>query len=364
MGQYVEVAYLQSKPHYELLDGLRGVAALAIVVFHFLEFVYPDYSKNFLGHGFLAVDFFFCLSGFVIGYAYDERIRKIGIWQFFKARLIRLHPLVLLGSVLGLLGLWIDPFADKEYNAGTLSLIFICSVLLIPFPVMSERGFGLFGLNTPSWSLFFEYIANIFYALVLYRISRRALTILTILAALWLCWMSYCSGTLIGGWDGPSVWDGAARIAYSFPAGLLLHRSSWVFKNKLGFVSLSILLLLSFIVPYFSANWFVEALVVLFYFPLLIALGVGAECSNRIKKLCVFFGRVSYPLYMTHIPMIWVFGNYYDSYNVNTMELTLIIIAGTAFSLVLAYTVMLMYDIPIRKYLNAKPKSALERFSK
>src|SRR4051812_21130401 len=102
---------LRTKEHYEILDGLRGIAALAIVVFHFMEMTISDYSKNFIGHGFLAVDFFFCLSGFVIGYAYDDRIQKMGIAEFFKSRIIRLHPLVVLGSVLGLLSFIFDPFA-------------------------------------------------------------------------------------------------------------------------------------------------------------------------------------------------------------------------------------------------------------
>lgn len=73
---------LQTKKHFKILDGLRGVAALAVVIFHFMEWVYPNPSKNFIGHGFLAVDFFFCLSGFVIGYAYDDRIAKWVFWSF------------------------------------------------------------------------------------------------------------------------------------------------------------------------------------------------------------------------------------------------------------------------------------------
>src|SRR6478735_706593 len=79
---------LNKKQHFEILDGLRGVAALAVVIFHFMEWVYTDPSRNFIGHGFLAVDFFFCLSGFVIGYAYDNRIGKMGVGMFFKLRLI------------------------------------------------------------------------------------------------------------------------------------------------------------------------------------------------------------------------------------------------------------------------------------
>src|ERR1700710_1216115 len=98
----INPAILKTKQHFEILDGLRGVAALAVVTFHFMEMVFSDYSHNFIGHGFLAVDFFFCLSGFVIGYAYDDRMPKMKVREFFRARLIRLHPLVVLGSLLGL----------------------------------------------------------------------------------------------------------------------------------------------------------------------------------------------------------------------------------------------------------------------
>src|SRR3954469_24292234 len=151
MQKNIPPSVLQTKQHFQILDGLRGIAALAVVAFHFMEWVYTDYSQNFIAHGFLAVDFFFCLSGFVIGYAYDNRIGKMGVMDFFKSRLIRLHPLVVLGSVLGLLGFLLDPFAAPVaiYSFSKLSLLFLCSILLIPFPVMEERAFNLFGLNAP-----------------------------------------------------------------------------------------------------------------------------------------------------------------------------------------------------------------------
>jgi peptidoglycan/LPS O-acetylase OafA/YrhL len=144
---------LKTKQHFEILDGLRGIAALAIVMFHFMEWVYADYSKDFIGHGFLAVDFFFCLSGFVIAYAYDDRMEKLGLVEFFKSRIIRLHPLVISGSVLGLLAFLFDPFGGHPelYSTGKIILAFICSLLLIPFPVIADRGFNLFSFNAPSW---------------------------------------------------------------------------------------------------------------------------------------------------------------------------------------------------------------------
>ena len=81
---------IEAKPHFAVLDGLRGVAAVGVVTFHFMEAAIWDYSKLWIGHGFLAVDFFFCLSGFVMGYAYDDRVATMGLRRFFKSRLIRL----------------------------------------------------------------------------------------------------------------------------------------------------------------------------------------------------------------------------------------------------------------------------------
>jgi peptidoglycan/LPS O-acetylase OafA/YrhL len=348
-------ALLKTKKHFAILDGLRGVAALAVVVFHFMEWVFPDVSKNFIGHGFLAVDFFFCLSGFVIGYAYDDRIRQIGAGAFFKSRFIRLHPLVVLGSVLGLLGFLLDPFASSlAYDTGKLALLFIGSLFLIPLPMMEERFFNLFAFNAPAWSLFWEYVANVFYAFVLYKVGRRSLAVLTILAAAGICLVSYRAGNLLGGWSKDNFLDGGARVAYSFLAGLLIYRSNWILKNRLGFAGLAILLTLAFIMPWWKWNWLTETLVVLFYFPLVVSLGAGSSLSPQWKKVCRFSGDISYPLYMTHYAAIWIFGNYYTKQKPPADELLYIIITGIIFLVVMAYLVMVFYDKPVRRYLAKK----------
>lgn len=352
---------LKTKQHFEILDGLRGLAAIAVVIFHFMEWAYPDFSQNFIGHGFLAVDFFFCLSGFVIGYAYDDRIGKMGIIEFFKARLIRLHPLIILGSVLGLLTFLFDPFSSysESYSIVNIILIFFSSILLIPFPVMQERAFNLFGLNAPAWSLFWEYVANVFYALVLCRISRKALLLLTFIAAATLCFVSYRAGNLLGGWDKSSFWDGGARIFYSFSAGLVIFRFNWIIKNKLGFIGMCVLLSLAFLMPFGQWNWLTEPAVVLFYFPLLIALGAGATLKKGLKRICEFSGKISYPLYMTHYAVLWVFGNYYTSREPDTAQLAVIIITSLILLVSFAYLVMIVYDIPVRRYLNNKRKEQI-----
>ncbi len=347
---------LQNKPHFEVLDGMRGVAAIAVVIFHFMEWIYTDYTQNFIGHGFLAVDFFFCLSGFVIGYAYDSRMGKMGILEFFTLRIIRLHPLVVLGSVLGLLGFLFDPFENTSelYTTGKLVVLFGCSVLLVPFPVMEDRAFNLFGFNAPAWSLFWEYIANVAYACMLYRLSRRYLIIATILAAVLLGWVGYRAGNLLGGWGKDSFWDGGARVAYSFLAGLLIHRSQWILKNRLGFIGLAVLLCGVFLMPSFPYNWLAEALVIWLYFPLLVALGAGTAVSAGMKKVCVFLGNVSYPLYMTHYAVIWIFGHYCTLHKPAGYSLYLFIALAVVALIGLATVVMVFYDIPVRTYLLQK----------
>lgn len=354
---------LQTKKHFEILDGLRGIAALAVVIFHFMEWIFTDYTKNFIGHGFLAVDFFFCLSGFVIGYAYDDRIEKLGVIEFFKARLVRLHPLVVLGSVLGLLGFLFDPFLlpPASYSYGKIFSLFLGSILLIPLPLMEERFFNLFSFNAPSWSLFWEYIANIFYALVLYRLNRRFLSVLVLIAAATLCFVGYRAGNLLGGWAGENFWDGGARVAYSFLAGLLIYRFNWIIKNKFGFVGLAVLLSFAFVMPSSKWNWITELLIVLLYFPLLVSLGAGASLAPGLKKVCKFSGNISYPLYMTHYAAIWVFGHYYTTAKPTMNELIYIVVLGVLFLIGVAYAVMVLYDLPIRRYLSKKGGRRLSR---
>ena len=94
-------AFADTKPHYNILDGLRGVAALMVVWFHVFEAFATSHVDQRINHGYLAVDFFFVLSGFVIGYAYDDRWGRMTYRDFFMRRLIRLHPMVVMGMLIG-----------------------------------------------------------------------------------------------------------------------------------------------------------------------------------------------------------------------------------------------------------------------
>ena len=94
---------MTDKPRYDILDGLRGVAALAVLGYHLFEAVAfaAGAERQQMYHGFLAVDFFFILSGFVMGYAYDERWDRMSLGGFVRRRLVRLHPMVVMGVAVG-----------------------------------------------------------------------------------------------------------------------------------------------------------------------------------------------------------------------------------------------------------------------
>ena len=164
-------AYADSKPHYDILDGLRGVAALLVVVFHLCEAHATSHFDQLLNHGYLAVDFFFALSGFVIGYAYDDRWGRMTVGGFFKRRLIRLQPMVVLGMAVGAALFYFqdcDMWPVHAVPVWKMLAVMLVGMTLLPVPVsMDVRGWQeMHPLNGPGWSLFYEYCANILYALV------------------------------------------------------------------------------------------------------------------------------------------------------------------------------------------------------
>ncbi len=349
--------FLHTRPHFEVLDGLRGVAAVAVVVFHFMEIAITELSKNFITHAYLAVDFFFCLSGFVIAYAYDNRMLGMGLVTFVKLRLIRLHPLVVTGAVLGLLSYFFDPYSTlvKQYGTGQGILMFLGACFMIPYPIIKERYYNLFHLNPPTWSLFYEYIANVFYALVLCKIGKKLLWILFIIATVAVLFETHRSNGLGGGWGKEVFWGGPVRVSYSFLAGMVVYRMRWIIQSKLGFVSLSVMLLAALLLPYVtSINQYTDAATVLLYFPLLISLGAGAQVSPGLARLCKFSGDLSYPLYMTHYPFVWIFFSYIAVCKPPMSWLEILIPICVLLLIGWAYLIMVTVDIPIRRYLKRK----------
>ncbi len=150
----MQTTYLASKPRYEILDGLRGVAALIVVAYHLFETYATGAHDQVLNHGYLAVDFFFVLSGFVVGYAYDDRWNCMTTWGFFKRRLVRLHPLIIVGTLIGMATFYLGgspafPIVD-ETPWYMLLLVGVLGMLMIPLSALSRYS-RLAGLCTAQW---------------------------------------------------------------------------------------------------------------------------------------------------------------------------------------------------------------------
>jgi peptidoglycan/LPS O-acetylase OafA/YrhL len=365
---------LATKPHYPILDGLRGVAALVVVAFHLAEPLASSHLTNLVNHGYLAVDFFFLLSGFVISYAYDDRWDKMTFSSFFRRRFERLQPLVVLGMTLGAIGFY---FTDSTIwplihtvPVWKFFVVLLIGYTVLPIPLSLDiRGWEeMHPLNSVAWSLFFDYIANILYGLGLRKLSKKALSILVLVAAAVLVHFALTNpnGDLTGGWtlNAEHMRIGLTRTIYPFFAGLLLARVAKTTYIKNAFLWCSLLLVALLLIPRIGGadnlwmNGLYESICVVIVFPLIVyAAASGTVSKPTESKICKFLGDISYPLYMTHYPLVY----FYVAWISNNKGVTiadawpyaLLVFSG---AIVLAYASLKLYDEPVRKWLRKKLK--------
>ncbi len=361
-----------TKPHYPVLDGLRGVAALTVVAFHILEAHSTSHLDLIINHGYLAVDFFFLLSGFVIGYAYDDRWQKLSTGGFFKRRLARLQPMVIIGMAVGAACFY---FQDSTLWPGIhtvplwqVLLVMLVGFTLIPLPVSADvRGWHeMHPLNGPGWSLFYEYVANILYALVVRRFSKTALAILVIIAggALIQYTVTSQTGDVVGGWalEPDQLRIGFTRLMYPFFAGLLLSRTAKLTQVKNAFMWCSLLLLVILAMPRIGGpahlwlNGLYESLSIILLFPLVVYLGAGAKSGSKpASRFSKFLGDISYPVYITHYTLIYIYTGWVSNHHGVKFRQALPFGLLTFISaIILAYACLKLYDEPVRRWLKTK----------
>jgi peptidoglycan/LPS O-acetylase OafA/YrhL len=377
MQDRISTAFADSKPHYALLDGLRGVAALLVVWYHIFEgYAFAGGTMiTTVNHGYLAVDFFFMLSGFVVSYAYDDRLGKsLTLKNFFKRRLIRLHPMVVMGAIVGLIAYCIQgcvQWDGTQVSVTNILISLLLGMLLIPvFPGAAHdvRGNGeMFPLNGPGWSLFFEYIGNILYALFIRRFSNKVLIFWTIFTGVGLGIFSIFDvagyGSIGIGWtmDAVNFFGGLFRMIFPFSMGMLLARNFRPLKIKGAFWICSLILAVLFHVPYiegtsFHFNGLFEFITIAGIFPVVLLLGASGTTTDKITaKISKFLGEISFPLYMVHYPVMYLFYAWLIDKKLYTLgetwQIALLVIAG---SVMLAYLCLKLYDEPVRKWLGKK----------
>lgn len=382
--------YLASKPRYEILDGLRGVAAMVVILFHCLETYIPVFGTQHINHGYLAVDFFFMLSGFVIGYAYDDRWNKMSTWNFFKRRLIRLHPMVIAGTLFGACMFF---FAEGDNfpligqtEPWKFFLCIVLGLLMIPAGTgLDIRGWGeTNSLNGPNWSLTFEYIGNILYALILRHLPTALLGILCVAsifltANLTLGWDVFAAFDqakydLIGGWSltPAQMCVGFSRLLYPFLCGLFISRilpKHMTEKNpsgsplgmRGGFWWASLLLVILFSIPQIGgkpclADGMYQVFCIVIMFPIIVLIGAGSRTTDaRSERWCETLGNLSYPLYITHYPLMYVQMAWVSTHqNAPVWHHVMLNIGLVTVAIGIAWAFLKLYDEPVRAWLKSR----------
>ena len=254
------------------LDGLRGIAAIAVVIGHLFPGLFPNTS--------LAVDFFFMLSGFVLVHAFDRRLEKgMAFPEFMVFRCIRLFPMIVLGTVLG--------------AVAAATFVGLSGMLLIPL-----SGPLMYPLNPPAWSLLFEMIGSALIGIRLWQRSEVGAAILLGISALALAVAILHRGSIDAGWSVESFHYGMVRVMFGFSAGGMLYRlrPTWTTANPLPLALLVLALLMPVKSPAYQLG------IALILFPWLLVIAANAPSFRGAKTL----GDLSYPLYIVHVPVFLI----------------------------------------------------------
>ncbi|ESX98895.1 acyltransferase [Mesorhizobium sp. LNJC405B00] len=344
---------------YLNLDAIRGVAAISVMLYHFSPFLA---AGKVLPSSYLAVDLFFLLSGFVIAHAYDRKIENgMGFGTFMAIRLIRLYPLYLAGTLLGFFYLIVkNRLIPAEYMPiSEIGTMLTTGMFFIP--LVSDAYHTIFPLNPASWSLFFELIVNIAYVAVFFLLTKRVLSALIAVSLVLLVVASIIAGTLDFGMTGSTIVSGLPRVCFSFFLGVLLCRSMTRFQSGLGFlrrgwwieVAIALTLIVFAIAPAGGARVAYDLACVVLVFPALVVVGTIAPTAPRLSGLYGWLGRISYPIYIIHTPMLMIIAGAGKAAAIDpfahhpwfgiVMAVSVIVIADIATRL---------YDEPLRRFLQ------------
>ncbi|WP_183864323.1 MULTISPECIES: acyltransferase [unclassified Rhizobium] len=340
----------RSASHYVALDGVRGIAAISVLLFHLERWLnVPGLAAN----GNLAVDMFFTLSGFVLAVAYSERVHKMNLWDFFVMRAVRLMPLIMLATIIScsyvlLRAVW----QTNDIVLSTVAIALFTGALNIPYfhAPFNIGGPQLFPLNGPQFSLFLEVVANVAWWAVRFG-PQIAIAVLTFVVSA-ICVIVFG----IGGDTTETFWLGFAHVGSSFALGVLIfHLDRMITRRRTRLVGslfwcLTALMLLVFYVP-------VEATFTLKLFwkfvlaPALVWAGAYVTLNKTQEGVARYLGDLSYPIYALHYPLFcWVNGTLQAATGVKEpiVEVPLVVV-----TVIIASDVALrLFDRPVRLFLS------------
>ena len=331
------------RSRYHSLDAMRGLAALLVGVFH--------YSHPTAPCGFLAVDFFFALSGFVLARAYGARLAAGSVGRFMEMRFVRLYPLYLAGSGLGFLHAVQGTMRGADLHLAWSELVTagVFAVTMLP----DALGVELYPLNGVFWSIAAELAVNLLFAAVLVKCSTRVVTAILVVAAVALAWLLLSTGITNGG----ERWAGLpflmTRTAFSFTVGVWLARIIREERRPItAWMCVPLLILCAILLAGADASvspaYVLLATVVLF--PLLLVTGALYDLPRPMVPVAAFLGDASYAFYACHAPIAHGFRFVFKSDRAAMVSIPLFLAVTLAVSAVLVH----FWDKPARRWLNRR----------
>jgi peptidoglycan/LPS O-acetylase OafA/YrhL len=341
------------RQHYLTLDALRGVAAFAVMIYH-------QQHTTVMGHGYLAVDFFFILSGFVIAKAYERKLLlNMSLKDFALVRIARLYPLLIAATLLAAAYMIMSSLRRGE-DLGWLAVL-PAALLALPDP-SGALAPDPFPLLPVVWSLFFELFANFAYASSPRWLSTPKLVALIACNGLLLMFALVHHGSGELGNTYATLWAGIPRVLFSFLTGVLLFRLHA--RGRLASPRMSPLLLAACLLGVLGmphqVPWFYDATCVFLVFPLILIAAMNNEPTAQWAATARFSADVSYPLYLFHLPLMLWLGFVLTHFAISTPAqhvFELVAVPGFAFG---SY---LFFDRPIQAFLKARLAGSFPRAS-
>jgi peptidoglycan/LPS O-acetylase OafA/YrhL len=340
---------LDQEKHFAALDGLRGFAAVSVVIFHIGHWLdMPTLAAN----AGLAVDLFFCLSGYVLALAYGKRLGStLSPFAFMRLRMIRLMPLIVLGTIISAAYAFLRTYVKhEELTAAALGTPFAFGILNVPYfgAPKSLGGPQIFPLNGPQYTLFLELFVNAAWCLSR-RLNEPKVAVLTAAA----CFLFLPFG--MGGDTAVTFWSGFPRVGASFFAGVAIFHMERRFALRFLGTRLFWLLAAAMVALFYFPRALPTPILLLwvgFLSPLLVLAGARMKLAGPLRRLALFGGEISYAVYALHYPLFcWVNGIYQAAAGPQNLAIEgPLIVAGVIIG---SFAALRIYDEPLRRELAA-----------
>jgi len=327
---------VKTQPRQRLywLDAGRGLAAIAVMLYHYQVFLG---TVELFKYGYLAVDLFFMMSGYVLVYAYGEKMAEgMSTLRFMVVRIIRLYPL------------------------SDIIAILIQNLFFLPTYIKDVVPNGIFPFSPAAWSLSAEMVLSVLYGLGIWKFREKALVWLIAITFAICVFFALRFGTFDYGFDQKSFHPALFRATAEFSLGVLLYKKFSHIRMKQNWVQPALLSVIMIILVLLKPNWMISIISLGILFPLFLTLQPSRNLTGMSAKVCTELGRISYPVYLLHTPvLLWGAGAFKvfkgDNFEASAPWLGIALMVAT---IVLSFMVAKLFDEPIRRLLNKYIKRA------